>query len=200
MFPLETALVQYDRLVSGLAVVFGTITVVMAVLGAVYNPVILFVALTFGVATYFVYYHASGRMAASVYRRVERQAARNGGEGPRRGQRGGFGAGPREEWTPPRDGATAREAGAGGRRRSRRRGRERGSRQQRTRYRQRAPRTTGEPTAAAAYRTLDLEPGADEATIKRAYREKVKSVHPDADGGDEEAFKAVTAAYEQLTD
>ena len=49
-----------------------------------------------------------------------------------------------------------------------------------------------------AYRTLGVEPGADEATVKRAYRERVKVVHPDR-GGDEAEFKRVTAAYDRLT-
>lgn len=52
---------------------------------------------------------------------------------------------------------------------------------------------------AAAYRTLGLEPGADDEAIRRAYREKVKEVHPDREGGDEQAFKQVTEAYDQLT-
>jgi type II secretory pathway pseudopilin PulG len=206
--------VQYDRLVPALAGVLGTITVVLTVLGVAYNPAILFVAVVFGAATYLVYYHASGRLAARVYRTVERQAAVDGGRtqrrrgrGSGRGPRGGFGAGPREEWTPPRDGATAREAGFGrgtaqagvgaGQRQRRTRQRQQG---RRTGQRQRAARTGAGPTTAEAYRTLGLDPGADDASVKRAYREMVKEVHPDADGGDEAAFKAVTAAYERLTD
>ena len=46
---------------------------------------------------------------------------------------------------------------------------------------------------------LDVGTDADEAEIKRAYRERVKAVHPDQAGGDEEAFKRVTEAYECLT-
>jgi curved DNA-binding protein CbpA len=45
-----------------------------------------------------------------------------------------------------------------------------------------------------------VELDADESAIKRAYRRKVKEVHPDTDGGDEEQFKRVTRAYERLTD
>lgn len=60
------------------------------------------------------------------------------------------------------------------------------------------PRSSG-PTRREAYRTLGLDPDAEEGEIKRAYREKVKTTHPDR-GGDEEAFKEVTNAYEQLTD
>ena len=55
-------------------------------------------------------------------------------------------------------------------------------------------------TAAEAYRTLGIDPGADEATVKQAYREKVKEVHPDTGDGDEETFLAVKDAYERLTD
>jgi curved DNA-binding protein CbpA len=50
-----------------------------------------------------------------------------------------------------------------------------------------------------AFRTLGLSVDADEDAVKRAYREKVKEVHPDTDGGDEEAFKKVNRAYERLT-
>ncbi|SFR93748.1 DnaJ domain-containing protein [Halomicrobium zhouii] len=210
---------QYDRLVTGLAGVLGGITVVMTVLGLLFEPPILFVALTFGAATYLVYFHTSGRMAARVYQTVERQAAVDPSRGRRRqrtGRRGrrDAGAGPREDWTPPRDGRTAREAaaaGAGGREGATHSGRSgqrqasqrgQGRRQQRrgTRQRQRPPNANSGPTAAEAYRTLGLDPGADESSVKQAYREKVKQVHPDTDGGDEEAFKAVTAAYERLTD
>jgi curved DNA-binding protein CbpA len=53
---------------------------------------------------------------------------------------------------------------------------------------------------AEAYRRLDLDPTADEAAVREAYRERVKEVHPDAADGDEETFKRVTAAYERLTD
>ena len=49
-----------------------------------------------------------------------------------------------------------------------------------------------------AYRILGLSPGADPAAVKAAYRRKVKAVHPDADSGDPEAFRKVTAAYETL--
>ncbi|MDZ7701457.1 MAG: J domain-containing protein [Halobacteriales archaeon] len=51
-----------------------------------------------------------------------------------------------------------------------------------------------------ALSTLDLPPGADERAIRRAYRTRVKAVHPDAaDGGDEDEFRRVRAAYEQLS-
>ena len=50
---------------------------------------------------------------------------------------------------------------------------------------------------AEAHRVLGVTPGADPATVRRAYRERVKEVHPD-NGGDEAAFRRVTAAYDRL--
>lgn len=42
------------------------------------------------------------------------------------------------------------------------------------------------------------EPGPiDEARIRKAYREKAKTAHPDAPGGSEEAFKTLTRAQEE---
>jgi len=62
-----------------------------------------------------------------------------------------------------------------------------------------APAADDGPSRAEAYRRLGLEPGADEAAVKRAYRERAKEVHPDTADGDQEAFKEVTRAYERLT-
>lgn len=190
----EEVCVQYDGLTKGIAVVFGGLTVVLTAVGLLINPAVLFLALMFGASTYFMYYHLSGKMAASLYERVERQAAQNTGNA----RRGGFGAGPREEWEPPRDGRRARRSRAtqGGQRR--RQGRQRrqaaGGRQRRQRV-----QSSG-PNPAEAYKRLGLDPGADQSTIKRAYREKVKEVHPDTDSGSETEFKQVQAAYETLTD
>ncbi|MFB6308722.1 MAG: J domain-containing protein [Haloarculaceae archaeon] len=178
---------NYDRLIEGVAAVFAGLTVLLVVVAVLYNPAVLFVALAFAASAYLMYYHASGRMAGRLYERVERQAASNAGD------RGGFGAGPREGWVPPRDGRRARDVAGG---RDRRQG---GRRKQRGRG-QRGQRTVRDgPSAAEAYRTLGLEPGADQSAIKRAYREKVKEVHPD-NGGDEESFMAVKDAYERLSD
>jgi len=55
-------------------------------------------------------------------------------------------------------------------------------------------------SAAEAYRRLDLGPDADDDRVKAAYRKKVKDVHPDTDGGDEESFKQVKEAYERLSE
>ena len=191
---------QYDRLTTGLAVVLGALTVVLVVVALVSNLAVLFVAAAFGAATYFVYYHASGRMADRLYRRVEQQARVDGGR--RRGGRRQTGAGPREEWVPPRDGQRAREA-AGGGARGARQARQRQQQRQRQGRRQRggrAPTASDGISAGEAYQRLGLDPSADQSTVKSAYREKVKEVHPDTDGGDEQAFKEIKEAYERLSD
>ena len=154
-----------SRIVTGLAVALGGIAVMFGVLSLAYNLVFLAAAGVFGLSAYFVWYHASGRLARRLYRGVEERAEPG---------RGGFGPGPRTEWEPPRDG----RSGSG--RRSR--------------------RTAGGPTACEAYDALDLNPDADEGAVRAAYRQKVKEVHPDQPGGDEERFKEVQAAYERLTD
>lgn len=66
-----------------------------------------------------------------------------------------------------------------------------------------SPRELGEagPTVSPskARSILDVPPDADNRTIRRAYRERIKEVHPDQ-GGDEARFREVTAAYETLQD
>jgi hypothetical protein len=177
--------VYHDRLITGIAAALAGCAIVLAALAVRYNPVILVVALAFAAAAAFMYYQASGRLGDRIYRAVEREARRHADDDRKRraeGGRGGFGAGPREDWTPP--GGRRRRAGGGGQQRRRRSG---------------GTVTGQEPSEAQAYRTLGLEPGADDAAVKRAYREKVKEVHPDTDSGDEEAFKQLTRAYERLT-
>jgi hypothetical protein len=192
--------VQYDGLTKGIAAVFGVLTVVLTAVGVLVNPAVLFLALMFGASTYFMYYHLSGKMAARLYERVERQAAQNTGSA----RRGGFGAGPREEWEPPRDGRRARQSRvtqSGQRQRRQASGRQGRQRRQTAGGRQRRQRVqTSGPSPAEAYRRLGVDPDADQGTIKRAYREKVKEVHPDTDSGSEAEFKQVQAAYETLTD
>ncbi len=52
-----------------------------------------------------------------------------------------------------------------------------------------------------AYDLLGVKPDADTDTIKRAYRDLAKTLHPDVNSGDEaaaERFKEITAAYNLL--
>ena len=51
------------------------------------------------------------------------------------------------------------------------------------------------PPADAAYDVLGLPSGADAEAVRRAYRRRVKEVHPDH-GGDEEEFQRVQEAYD----
>ena len=48
------------------------------------------------------------------------------------------------------------------------------------------------------YAILGVSRDADQSEIKKAYRKKARETHPDY-GGDEEAFKAVSVAYETLS-
>jgi len=185
--------VQRSPLLMALAGVFGVMAVLQFVLALRFSLFFLTIAAAFGLASYLVWYHASGRMAD----RVRRRAA--AGEYERREQsRGGFGAGPREQRF--RDG---RGPFAGARRNGARRG---GVDDERGRRRRRGARSgVGQavaegPTPAEAARVLGVTPEADQAQIKEAYRRKVKSVHPDTEEGSEEAFKRVNRAYETLTD
>ncbi len=52
---------------------------------------------------------------------------------------------------------------------------------------------------ADLYAVLGVGPDATQEEIKRAYRRKARELHPDT-GGDEEAFKQVTRAYQILSD
>jgi len=164
--------VDGDGLVVGIAAVFAGTTVLLAVLAFVYQPFLLLFALPFGLATYFMWYHASGRLTDRVQRtagRTRRRRANPAGEGP-----GGF-----EGFGPGRRAAGSGQTGEGARRE--------------------APRTRpNEPSIAEAYETLGVDPGADEESVTEAYRELVKSTHPDTESGDEEAFKRVNRAYERL--
>lgn len=186
---------QQERLLFGLAAVLAGIATLEFVLAFVYTPALLAIAVPFGVAAYLVWYHASGRLRERVasgragsYRRADSET-------------GGFGAGPRDSFSGRRgfeddggfDGREARgrraRGAAGGRREQGRRGRRRAQ-------------TVGDagPTPAEAYRVLDLDRDADSDDVRQAYRQKVKSVHPDRDSGDEEQFKRVKEAYEVLND
>ncbi|RJS99518.1 molecular chaperone DnaJ, partial [Halococcus sp. IIIV-5B] len=58
------------RLLVGLVSVFAGLTVVLAILGFVYSPVVLVIAVPFGVVTYVLWYHVSGRLGERVYRQT----------------------------------------------------------------------------------------------------------------------------------
>lgn len=154
------------------------IAAVLLVLAFTKTLFLLFVAVPFGLSAYFMWYQASGRL----HRRMRSRVA--AGEPP--GDRfSGFGAGARRATAEAnRRGGPGRTEWAG----SRRAGPGAG------------PSRRDGPSPTQAYRILGVDSDADRATLKRAYRRKVKEVHPDRPDGDEEAFKRVNRAYETLTD
>lgn len=190
----------------GLAAVLAGIATVEFVLAFVYTPALFAVAVPFAAAAYLVWYHASGRLRDRV---EEGRAGAYGRPGSAPGQRadprgrdpraesehGGFGAGPRESYSGRRGGFDAEQGGFGpaGAGRAGPRGRAGAAGRA-------GARGVGDdgPSPREAYRALDLDPGADDDAVRRAYRERVKSVHPDRESGDEEEFKRVTEAYEVL--
>jgi hypothetical protein len=177
--------VQRSSLLRALAGVFGVMAVLQFVLALRFSLFFLTAAAAFGLASYLVWYHASGRMAE----RVRQRAAAGEYDRARRGEASGFGAGPREQRFRDARGPFGTRGRGDGRRTAGGRERAGGGRV-----------VTEGPTPAEAARILDVDPGADPDQIKRAYRQKVKTVHPDTDGGDEEAFKRVNRAYETLSD
>ncbi len=170
-----------NDLIMGIAAVFVGITALMLITGVVVNPFFLFVALPFGGAAYLMWYQASGKLAERIRANpagYARSARSDGGPG-------GFDAGPfegrftRERVRENRQRARGQQTGG-------RRGRDAG---------------VGQPTGlsqAEAADILGVDAGADAETVKTAYREKVKTAHPDAPEGDEEEFKSVKQAYETL--
>ena len=76
-----TSSVDRDRLVLGLAAVFAGLTTLIVVTAFVRQPFLLLVALPFAATTYFLWFHASGRLAerAREQRDAAERAAANGG-------------------------------------------------------------------------------------------------------------------------
>lgn len=220
-----------SSLVTGLAVAFAAMGSVLAIVAAgTGNWLAIVPAAFFGATAYFMWFHASGRLADRIYRTMEgaatrqqdgragrggrrqsapggrraapggRRAATDGRGGDRTGRQGGFGAGPRADWERP-----------GGESRERvRQAQARQERARRQRAREHAKRVGGGGrrvargqaptgmTAREAANVLGVGPDADDDAVRTAYRERIKEVHPDTEGGDEEAFKRVRDAYERL--
>lgn len=149
-----------SRILVGVAAVLAGTTALLVVFGFVYNPIILAAAVPFGLATVFLWSHATGRLEARM-----RERARVPRHGP---------------------GPGARRAGSAGDRGAGRRGAPTGRRPMQP------------PGDVDAARVLGVDVDADEATVRRAYREKAKDLHPDAPDGDEAAFRRVQDAYERL--
>ncbi|CCC40957.1 J domain-containing protein [Haloquadratum walsbyi] len=169
-----------DRLVVGIAAVFAGITTLLTILSFVYQIFLLIVAVPFAAATYLLWYHASGRIEKTL---------RAGATQQRRSRRGVDQSGNATR------GPGSFEGSGPGRRATNHR---------QTRYTRgrsnRTPRHSNGLSTQEAYQTLGVDSDADQTTIKRAYRERVKKTHPDTETGDEEKFKRVNQAYEHLSE
>lgn len=171
---------QQSPLVLVIAALFAGMTALL-VIGSVVSgsPVAFLVALPLGATAYFMYYHGSGKLARAIRHQ----------QGARRRQtdtRGGFGAGPRTRRGP--------------RTRAERTARSRFGTDGRTDDTgTRAPESASGPTRSEARSVLGVTADAERTEVRKAYREKVKDVHPDR-GGEEAEFKRVTAAYERLSE
>ncbi|MFB6298670.1 MAG: J domain-containing protein [Halobacteriales archaeon] len=151
-----------NQLLVGLASVFAGMTVLMVVLGFVYNLFLVAVAIPFGIATYLFWYHATGRLGRSIRRQARADAHRR--------QRQAAAEGPAwDGWEEPRDG-------------------------------RRPSGSTPDLQRSEAMRILDVDRGADEETIRQAYRQKIKETHPDTGSGTKEEFQRVRDAYERLSE
>lgn len=143
-------------LLIGVASVLAGTSVLLVVLGAVYNLLIALLAIPFGAAAYLLWMDATGRIQMR-FRAKQRRTTPSG---------------------------------------------DRTTQTQQTRQRSwehRAPQPPREqPSRSKARRVLGVGPEADQAEIRSAYRDRVKEVHPDAENGDEEAFKQVSQAYNRL--
>ena len=170
-----------DTLGIVLAGVFAGLAVLLAVVALAKQPFLLLVALPFAAAAYLVWKGATGSFPlGGRARRVNPDEARAARE--RYADRDPAGA---------REGFDARQ----------RRHRTTDQRRQRTDAAGRRGARGHQSESLArreAARVLGVDADAEPAVIRSAYRESVKEVHPDADGGDTEAFQRVNEAYERL--
>lgn len=184
-----------SRLLVGVASVLAGTTVLMGVFGFVYNPVLLVAAVPFAAATYFLWSHGTGRLEARMRQRTRARGvgARDESGPPGGGTSAEFGPGSRG--TTRSDGPSFVGETAQGRSDATSRGRSNAAGRSRP-----AAAEHPQPSQTAAAGILGVAPDADEATIRRAFRERARDLHPDAPGGDGDEFKRVKAAYERLTD
>lgn len=172
------AVVHRETIVVGVAAVMGGMTAFMIVVGVTFSPFFFLLALPFAGATYVMWQHATGRLDFDRARAAAGAGVRAGpGDGPefdreRRAKRNRR----RAHRTTASTGAGTGPGGSGGS----------------------AGTAADRPSRREASRTLGVDADASPATVKRAYRERVKEAHPDTDTGSQEEFKRVNRAYERL--
>jgi len=172
-----------DTLGVALAGVLAGLAVLLLMVAVVVQPFLVVVALPFAASAYLVW-----KATVGEYRGEGRRVT--GAAGRRARARRARAANERAAGDGPRDG--------------RRRRRQRTDQHRRTRERARAGaggRTRESPDPLArreAARVLGVDVDSDPATVRSAYRERVKEVHPDTEGGDTDEFQRVNDAYERL--
>ena len=175
-------------IVVGLAGTFVGMTALLVIGGIVLHPIALALAVPFGVVSYFLWYHASGRLDEQA-----RRSATQAGPTERERARQRARAEANRERAYRAAGTTDGGRGASGRRRGARGPGAAGGRDPRDR----APAADA-MTEREAYETLGLDRTADSEAVRRRYRERAKRLHPDGEDGDEEGFKRLNEAYETL--
>lgn len=160
-----------SRLVLGVAAVLAGTAVLLVVLGFVYNPVLVVAAVPFALATFFLWSHATGRLLRAAEARS--RTARSGSAERTRRRAGEPGA------TGSRSSGGRRRVGDGA-----------GT----------TPTDAEAISRRAAADVLDVAPDADQPTVKQAFRDRARDLHPDAPDGDAEAFRRVRAAYNRLAE
>jgi hypothetical protein len=172
--------VERSTLLVAVGSTLGGLAVVMTTLAVVVHPILFLVAVPFAAAGYLLWAQGTGRLEARARRRARRAGPAGDAAGAGPGGRSRFAEQARRRAERGRAaGGFAGGAGPGT---------------------DRAPTVEDGPTPAEARQILGVDADSDAAEVKRAYREQVKECHPDTDGGDEERFKRVTAAYERLSE
>ncbi|QWC18528.1 DnaJ domain-containing protein [Halorubrum sp. 2020YC2] len=181
--------------VVGLAGTFVGMTALLVIGGIVLHPIALALAAPFAAVSYFLWYHATGRLHDQARRSAEqagpteRERARQRARAETNRERayraagaadGGRGAGGGRRAGARGTGGPNGPGGAGGRD-----------------PRDRAPAADA-MSEGEAYETLGLDRTADGEAVRRRYRERAKRLHPDGEDGDEEEFKRLNEAYEVL--
>lgn len=174
--------VQQSVLLAWLAACFFAMAAALALTALLVGWPVLFVAAPLAGVGYLFYYHASGRLTERLREHARRRRSaeqRRAGDGPAAGPFAGRRRRRRRRAAAAADGGARRTRATGGSRRAR----------------QAATGTGMSPERARS--VLGVDRAADPEAVRAAYRSKVKEVHPDR-GGDAEAFKRVTTAYETL--
>jgi hypothetical protein len=169
-----------DTVGLALAGVLAGLAAMLFVASIAVQPFLVVAAIPFAAGAYLVWQASIGEYGARGVNEARRVRARRARAANDRAASDGHGGGTAGERRRSRNYERARAAGrrASGRERARE-----------------EPDTLARREAA---RVLGVDADAEPAAVRSAYRERVKEVHPDTEGGDAEAFQQVNDAYERL--